>query len=96
MLYGPAYSSLVGPSEKMPNTVTIDLNGIKTKEALIEQLGSALELGGPDGNHRFEAVNAGEGWGLNWDALNDSRCYLDSGGIWGTSTKFKFPLTLNL
>ena len=42
------------------------------------------------------AVNAGKGWGMNWDALYDSLKYLNTGGIWGTSHKFCFPLSLEL
>lgn len=78
----------------MANAVSIDLGGITTKEALLERLGASLELGGPAGNHRVESPLAGEGWGLNWDALNDSLRELENGGIWGTSTTHSFPLRL--
>lgn len=75
---------------------SIDLSGIEKSDELLFLLGRELHLGGIDGNHNVEAVNAGKGWGLNWDALADSFCYLDSGGIWGTSPKYKFPLTLEI
>jgi hypothetical protein len=77
-------------------TKTIDLAGANTTEAVLTVLGKELCLGGPDGNHTVIAANAGDGWGMNWDALQDSMLYLDSGGIWGNSPKFAFPLLLEL
>jgi hypothetical protein len=73
---------------------TIDVAGIKTKDELLTLLGRELFLGGVNGNHPLKAVNAGAGWGMNWDALKDSLSCLDSGGIWGTSPKLEFPLLL--
>ena len=75
-------------------TVVLDLYHVRSKEQLIDLLGEKLELGGPAGNHPVTAVDAGRGWGRNWDALKDSLAYLDSGGIWGTSRPFRFPLRI--
>jgi len=74
--------------------VVIDLSGVMNKEELLVFLGAQLKLGGTNGNHPVKAINADAGWGLNWDALADSFRYLGNGGIWGTSPKFKFPLTM--
>lgn len=76
------------------HVVEIDLAGIRSTNQLLAHLGSELELGGPAGNHKTRAGEERAGWGLNWSALKDSLCYLDSGGIWGTSTRLPFPLTL--
>lgn len=74
-------------------SLTIDLGGMTEKAQILAALGAALCLGGPDGNH---PVRPGEtqGWGMNWDALFDGLLNLHSGGIWGTSPNFAFPLTL--
>lgn len=73
--------------------LTIDLGGMTQKAQILSAIGAALSLGGPGGNH---PVRAGEeqGWGMNWDALFDCMLNLHSGGIWGTSPVFAFPLTL--
>ena len=73
--------------------LTIDLDGLTHKAQILSAMGAALCLGGPDGNH---PVRPGEdqGWGMNWDALFDCLLNLHSGGIWGTSPVFAFPLTL--
>jgi hypothetical protein len=76
------------------HTVRIDLGSIESKSALIALLGETFNFGGTDGNRPVDAVNSGSGWGMNWDAVADSFCYLESGGIWGTSPKFAFPLRL--
>jgi hypothetical protein len=76
----------------MDNQVIIDLSGIINKDQLLKKLGEVFEFGGPGGNIPVSSLNAGKGWGLNWDALNDSLMYLSIGGIWGTSRKFMFPL----
>ncbi|MHB8845961.1 MAG: barstar family protein [Nitrospirota bacterium] len=81
----------------MPGTQEIiDLASVKTKMDLLIVLGRVLNLGGPNGNHPVTAVNAGSGWGMNWDALKDSLLSLDSGGIWGTSPKLEFPFFLEI
>jgi len=74
--------------------VQIDLKHVKSKMDLLKEFGDKLELGGPNGNVPVTGSMRGRGWGLNWDALNDSLCCLDSGGIWGTSKRFEFPLKL--
>jgi len=84
----------VRPYRRMMHVEFIDLGGVTDGAALLHRLGERLELGGPAGNHSVDAVNGMAGWGMNWDALADSLCYLDTGGIWGTSTKVPFPLLL--
>jgi hypothetical protein len=76
------------------NVVEIDLSGVVTEEQLVGCLGAALELGGPDDHGSAPSPSSRSGWGRNWNALADSLCYLDSGGIWGTSRRFAFPLIL--
>lgn len=73
--------------------VVIDLAGCRDKEQALLKFGAALEFGGPNANYRSNQGKKG-GWGVNWDAFNDSLGYLDSGGIWGTSRKLGFPLRL--
>lgn len=81
----------------MTNTTKIiDLAGANTSDAVLRVFGKALFLGGRDGNHPVMAVDAGEGWGLNWDALQDSLLLLDSGGVWGSSPGVSFPLSLEV
>lgn len=77
-------------------TKIIDLAGANSSEAVLHLFGKALCLGGPGGNHPVMAVDAGEGWGPNWDALQDSMLLLDSGGIWGSSPGASFPLLLEI
>jgi len=76
-------------------TIVIDLCRVRSSEQLLDLLGAKLELGGPEGNVPVMSPTSGVGWGRNWDALNDSLAYLDSGGIWGTSRKPAFPLRLD-
>jgi RNAse (barnase) inhibitor barstar len=78
------------------DTVVVDLQGVRSTAQLMDALGKALELGGPNGNVQVESPTDGRGWGKNWDALLDSLTYLDTGGIWGTSRKLRFPLRLEL
>lgn len=77
----------------MTKTISINLHGVTDEAQLLALIGEALQFGGPDGNHRLES-GVSAGWGLNWDALADSLCYLDEGGIWGTAPKHPFPLLL--
>ncbi len=75
----------------MNNQIVIDLSGINNKDQLLHKLGDIFEFGGKTGN--FPASHESKaGWGMNWDALNDSLDYLATGGIWGTSKKLRFPL----
>jgi hypothetical protein len=62
----------------------------------MDVLGAALELGGPSGSVDVQSPADGSGWGKNWNALFDSLTCLDTGGIWGTSRKLRFPLQLEL
>lgn len=73
--------------------LTIDLGGMTQKAQILSAICAALCLGGPGGNHPVRA-GAEQGWGMNWDALFDCMLNLHSGGIWGTSPVFDFPLTL--
>jgi hypothetical protein len=75
----------------MTHVVVVDLQGVVDARGLLERLGDVLELGGPNGNHRVESGTQ-SGWGMNWDALADSLLSLDTGGIWGTSSRASFPL----
>ena len=75
------------------NKITIDLTGLKNKEQVLAKLGDTFELGGPKSNHPV-SLQKKNGWGMNWDAFNDSLVYLDTGGIWGTSKKFELPLRI--
>lgn len=74
-------------------TITVDLRAVQSTPQLMDVLGEALQLGGPDGN--VDPAD-GKGWGKNWDALYDSLRCLDSGGIWGTNRKPQFPLRMAL
>ena len=80
----------------MPETVVVDLQGVSSTAQLMDVLGAALELGGPDGNVQVLGPSDGKGWGKNWNALLDSLTCLDTGGIWGTSRRLRFPLRLEL
>lgn len=85
----------VGRHKNMPgDTVLIDLGPVRSTDQLMEVLGIALELGGPNGNVEVQRPTDGQGWGKNWNALLDSLMYLDTGGIWGTSRRLHFPLQL--
>ena len=74
-------------------TVIIDLAEVLTTSDLLARIGDVLEFGGP-GDLTGTNPTSGRGWGRNWDALADCLCYVDSGGIWGTSRPLKFPLSL--
>lgn len=74
--------------------VTINLKDCNNEEKVLSKIGEILFLGGIDGNIPGKSDVTMKGWGLNWDALNDSLSCLDTGGIWGNSPKFKFPLQL--
>jgi hypothetical protein len=89
-------SSNVNKPQNLPQVVevTIDLSGCEDRETVLFKFGEILVLGGPDGNIPARAGVQGKGWGMNWDALNDSLRSLEYGGIWGTSPKFRFPLKL--
>jgi hypothetical protein len=78
------------------DTITMDLHGVRSTEQLMEVLGEVLELGGPNGNVQVQGPGDGKGWGKNWNALLDGLTCLDTGGIWGTSRKLRFPLCLEL
>ena len=73
--------------------VVVDLAGQTTGEEVLLRFGEVFELGGPNGNHK---CTAGAGWGINWNALNDSLSDLDTGGIWGSSRIFSFPLEVDV
>lgn len=66
----------------------VDLKHVSDEDQLLSILGDKLEFGGMPNNNI--------GWGMNWNALNDSLRYLDYGSIWGSSTKFSFPFKLTL
>ena len=70
--------------------VVVDLSDVASKEALLTTLGAALDLGGPNGNVPVAHSKAGRGWGMNWDALEDSLRELHNGGIWGTARRIAF------
>jgi hypothetical protein len=74
--------------------IEINLSGVGSEDQLFDLLGDVLELGGPDGNMKVIGPLDGQGWGKNWNALADSLCYLDSGGIWGNAKKLQFPLKM--
>lgn len=76
----------------MKNRIEVDLEGITSKDALLQTLGDVFEFGGPNGNH--PVMGDGSGWGMGWDGLEDALGALDTGGIWGTAKKFEFPLEI--
>lgn len=78
------------------DTIAIDLASVRSTAQLMNVFGEALELGGPNGNVHVRSPADGKGWGKNWSALLDSLTCLDTGGIWGTSQKRRFPLRLEL
>lgn len=78
------------------DTIAIDLSSVRSTTQLMDVFGEALELGGPHGNVQVQGPADGRGWGKNWNALLDSLTCLDTGGIWGTSRKLRFPLRLEL
>ena len=82
--------------EAPAQTVAIDLAGVRSTPQLMDAFGEALELGGPNGNVHVQSPTDGMGWGKNWSALLDSLTCLDTGGIWGTSRQFRFPLRVVL
>jgi RNAse (barnase) inhibitor barstar len=74
----------------------VDLAGVRSTQQLMDVFGEAFALGGPNGNVHVQSPTDGKGWGRNWNALLDSLTCLDTGGIWGTSRKLRFPLQLEL
>jgi hypothetical protein len=74
--------------------IHVDLFGCKDEEDVLLRFGEILQLGGYKGNVKAKADVMGEGWGINWDAFNDSLRSLEDGSIWGTSEKIHFPLKL--
>ena len=76
--------------------IVVDLAGLRSEKDVLLAFGSAFEFGGPGGNKSAARAGPGEGWGMNWNAMNDSICFLREGGIWGTSRRFHFPLTLRI
>jgi hypothetical protein len=74
--------------------VTVDLSGLTTEKEILCKFGEVFEFGGPDGNVPVTSPEQGRGWGMNWNALNDSFRSLEEGGIWGTSKQFAFPLEI--
>ena len=78
------------------DTIAVDLDGVRSTAQLMDVFGGVLELGGPSGNVQVRGPGDGEGWGKNWNALLDSLTCLDTGGIWGTSRRLRFPLRLEL
>lgn len=74
--------------------IHIDLFGCKESEDVLLRFGEILQFGGPKGNSHVKSILGNTGWGLNWNAFNDSLRYLEVGGIWGSSTKIEFPLKL--
>ena len=78
----------------MNNQIIIDLQNIDNAEDVLMELGNIFEFGGPNGNTKIiPGIN--KGWGFNYSALNDSLTCLEDGGIWGTSKKFTFPLSVH-
>jgi hypothetical protein len=75
-------------------TVVVDLAVVRSSAELLDVLAEVFEFGGPDGNIPVSSDVERKGWGQNWDALQDCLCYLDTGGIWGTSNKRRFPLLI--
>jgi hypothetical protein len=73
--------------------VEISLSGAKSKSEVLEIIGDSLEFGGPEGNVP-SSPDEKIGWGFNWDALSNCLRMLSSGGIWGDSRRFDFPLVL--
>lgn len=76
----------------MSNEIRIDLARVTSSSRLFGLMDQTFEFGG--GPYAPYEGAPGTGWGGNWSALKDCLCYLDSGGIWGTSTKIIFPLKL--
>ena len=73
--------------------IKISLSGANSKSEVLEVIGESLDFGGQEENLPSDA-NADIGWGVNWDALVDCLRMLSSGGIWGTSRRFEFPLII--
>ena len=76
--------------------VEIDLLQCESKNEVLLKFGEALRFGGKNGNNSVTGPFAGKGGGINWDALNDSLRYLDSGCICGTSPKLTFPIIVKI
>lgn len=76
--------------------VEVDLSDLNTTREVLYKFGEVFEFGGPNGNVPVVSPTQGNGWGLNWDALNDSLFYIESGGIWGTSKKVVLPIEIKI
>jgi hypothetical protein len=77
--------------------IVIDLQFTRTTDELLDLFGAVFEFGGPNDRNPDRMVSADQrGWGRNLAALNDCLSCLDSGGIWGTSRKVRFPLTVEI
>ena len=74
--------------------IHVDLFGCRNKLDVLLRFGEILQFGGPKGNVPAKSDIMDKGWGLNWDAFNDCLRDLETGGIWGTSEKVRFPFTL--
>lgn len=74
-------------------TVTVSLSGCSAKQDIFVRFGEIFEFGGPNANH---LVRKNTGWGMSWDALQDSLREVGNGGIWGTSKRFQFPLHVQI
>ena len=63
--------------------IFIDLKGLRTKQEVLTKLGEVFEFGGPGPEANVPVVGAldGKGWGMNWDAFNDSLRHLEKSGI---------------
>lgn len=79
----------------MTTKIEIRLTGLTDAKQVLARIGERLQLGGPDANHPVQPGQQ-SGWGMNWDALFDCFLNLHSGGIWGLSPVFAFPLRLSL
>ncbi len=75
--------------------ITIDLRGVRGPYGIFTAFGNTLYFGGISQAHWLSNKRK-EGWGFNWNAMNDCLSCLDSGGIWGTAPEYKFPLHLIL
>jgi hypothetical protein len=74
--------------------IRVDLFGCKDSKDVLLRFGEILQFGGPKGNVPARANINNIGWGINWNAFNDSLRDLEVGGIWGSAKKVEFPLKL--
>lgn len=72
--------------------VYIDLRGLRCEEEVLDAFVKAFEFGSPNGN--VAVTGPREGWGRNWDAMQDSLLHLAAGGIGSSSRVVRFPLRL--